>query len=162
MEVPQSLLEHEIDHLVQDLERSLARDGITLDEYLEHTETDMEGLREQLRARADARVRSWLVVDAIADQENIEISDEEIAAEKEKMAAGMLVQVDNEEAREMVRSRLMADTRMDQRIIDLLRVRKVGDVLVREAQITERWVDSLEEDEEVADGAAEGSPEDAQ
>lgn len=162
MELPQSLLEHEIDHLVQDLERSLARDGITLDEYLEHTETDMQGLREQLRARADARVRSWLVVDAIAEQENIEVSDEEIAAEKEKMAAGMLAQVGNEEAREMMRSRLMADTTMDQRIIDVLRVRKVGDLLVGEAQITERWVDSLEEDEEAADGAAEGSPEDEQ
>src|SRR5690606_22924554 len=67
MEVPQSLLEHEIDHLVQELERSLAADGITLDQYLEHTETDMEALRERLRARADARVRSWLVVDAIAE-----------------------------------------------------------------------------------------------
>src|SRR5690606_37101873 len=100
------------------------------DQYLEHTETDMEALRERLRARADARVRSWLVVDAIAEQENIAVSDEEIAAEKEKMASGMLMQVGSEEAREMVRSRLMADTRMDQRIIDLLRVRKVGDLLV--------------------------------
>src|SRR5690606_22675169 len=37
MEVPQSLLEHEIDHLVQELGRPPARDGISLYEYLGHT-----------------------------------------------------------------------------------------------------------------------------
>lgn len=160
-EVPQSLVEREIDAMLRDLERSLAAQGVTLAQYLQQQQTDMNGLRERFRARADARVRSWLVADAIAQDANITVTDEEIAAEKEKMAEGMLVGVGNPQAREALRARLLADPSVDLTVMDRLRLRKVGELLVREAQITERWVDSLEADGEPG-SATEGSPEDAQ
>jgi trigger factor len=86
-DLPASLIEHEVDHLVGDLAESLERRGYTLDRYLEGAGKDVEALRADLRPRADRRLRARFVLDEISRREGLVPTQEEIAAEEEKVAA---------------------------------------------------------------------------
>ncbi len=87
IELPGSLVEHEIEHLVEDLKESLQRRGYTLDRYLEGAGKDLAGLREEMRPRAERRLRARFLLDEIARREGLVPTQEEIAAEEEKVAA---------------------------------------------------------------------------
>ncbi|MGQ0570195.1 MAG: trigger factor [Armatimonadota bacterium] len=87
IELPISLVEHEIDHLVADLTESLLRRGHSLERYLEGAGKDLAGLREEVRARAERRLRVRFVLDEIARREGLTPTQEEIAGEEEKVAA---------------------------------------------------------------------------
>ncbi len=87
VELPASLIDHEIEHLIADLSDSLQRRGYSLERYLEGAEKDLEGLRTELRPRAERRLRSRLVLDEIARREGWLPTQEEIVAEEEKVAA---------------------------------------------------------------------------
>jgi trigger factor len=86
-DLPASLVEHEVDHLVGDLAESLGRRGYTLERYLEGAGKDAEGLRTELRPRAERRLRARFVLDEISRREGLVPTQEEIAAEEEKVAA---------------------------------------------------------------------------
>ncbi len=86
VELPTSFVEREIEHLVADLRESLQRRGYSLDRYLQTAEKDMAGLREELRPRAEGRLRLRHVLDEIARREGAEPTQEEIAVEEEKVA----------------------------------------------------------------------------
>jgi trigger factor len=89
LELPVSLVEHEVEHLIADLAESLQRRGYTLERYLESAGKDLTALREEFRPRAQRRLRARLVLDAIARREGLAPSQEEIAAEEEKVAADL-------------------------------------------------------------------------
>lgn len=87
IELPGSLVEHEIEHLVEDLSESLQRRGYTLTRYLEGAGKDLAGLREELRPRAERRLRVRFLLDEIARREGLVPTQEEIVVEEEKVAA---------------------------------------------------------------------------
>ncbi len=87
IELPGSLVEHEIEHLVEDLNESLQRRGYTLTRYLEGAGKDLAGLREELRPRAERRLRARFLLDEIARREGLVPTQEEIVVEEEKVAA---------------------------------------------------------------------------
>ncbi len=87
IELPGSLVEHEIEHLVEDLNESLQRRGYTLARYLEGAGKDMAGLRGELRPRAERRLRARFLLDEIARREGLVPTQEEIVVEEEKVAA---------------------------------------------------------------------------
>ncbi|MGH2373560.1 MAG: trigger factor [bacterium] len=127
VELPASLIDHEIDHLVGDLSDSLRRRGYTLERYLESAEKDLAALRSELRPRAERRLRSRLVLDEIARREGLLPSQEEIVAEEEKVAA----ELKQDLAR--VREWLLEEGRRDT-MIAMLRRRKTAAALVAKAQ----------------------------
>lgn len=87
IELPGSLVEHEIEHLVEDLSESLQRRGYTLTRYLEGAGKDLAGLREELRPKAERRLRVRFLLDEIARREGLVPTQEEIVVEEEKVAA---------------------------------------------------------------------------
>ncbi|MDQ0188281.1 trigger factor [Alicyclobacillus cycloheptanicus] len=91
VEIPDVMIEHEIDHRVSDFAQQLQMQQIPLDEYLEFTGMTQQELRDRFREAAEQAVRTTLVLDAIAKAENLEASDEEVEAELQKIAesAGM-------------------------------------------------------------------------
>jgi trigger factor len=89
IELPVSLVEHEIDHIVGELAESLQRRGFTLERYLASAEKDIAGLREEMRPRAERRLKMRFVLDEIARREGLVPTQEEIAAEEEKVAADL-------------------------------------------------------------------------
>jgi trigger factor len=86
VDLPARLVDHEVEHLVDDLTESLARRGLTLERYLQvQGKTDAQ-LREELRPVAERRVRTRLVLDEVARAEGIDLSQEEIDREVENVA----------------------------------------------------------------------------
>ncbi|MDI6771493.1 MAG: trigger factor [bacterium] len=87
IELPASLVEREIEHLLADLQESLQRRGYSLDRHLQTAGKDLAGLREELRPRAERRLKARHVLDEIVGREGVAPTQEEIAAEEEKVAA---------------------------------------------------------------------------
>jgi trigger factor len=75
---PPQMLEHEIDHFIQDLEKQLSNQGMEMDLYLKSREMDLEALREEIKPNAEERMLRALIISEIASQEEITLSQEEI------------------------------------------------------------------------------------
>lgn len=84
LELPDCMIENQIDHQMQQIEYSLMYQGMKLADYLEMTGTKIEDLRAQYRDDAEKSVRSQLAVEAIMKAEGIEATEEQV---KEDIAA---------------------------------------------------------------------------
>ena len=78
MNTPDVLVGEQVEALLQELKQNLAYRGQTYNEYLEQEGKKDEELREELRPRAEKRVRTGLVLAEIANEEKIDITDQEI------------------------------------------------------------------------------------
>ena len=100
VDIPEVMIEHEIDELLRQFEEQLSYTGANLQMYLQETHTDIEEFREQIRYDAERKVKSRLIVQAIAKNEGIEVSEEELTEELRKM--GVQYGVDAERMRDLV------------------------------------------------------------
>lgn len=89
IDLPDVMVEHEVDHMLQHFEQQLRMQGINLDQYAQFTGQEKSELREQFKEDAEKKVRANLVLEAIAAQEKVEVSDEETEAEVKKLAEQM-------------------------------------------------------------------------
>ncbi|NLN17062.1 MAG: trigger factor [Firmicutes bacterium] len=97
LEAPAGLVERELDRLIAVLRNDLARRGFSLEDYMESAGVDMERLRNDFRERAEWNVRRDFVLYSIAENEGIQVAQEEI----ETMIEGMLsAESDRDQARE--------------------------------------------------------------
>ena len=80
MDVPEVMVEKEIDAMMKDLEGRLKYQGLSLDQYMEFTGNTVEKMREFMKENAERKVKADLVLDAVAKAENIEATDEQINA----------------------------------------------------------------------------------
>lgn len=87
VEIPQGMINTEVDRMVQEFGQRLQMQGMNLDLYYQFSGQNEEALRTQMAEEAVNRVRVSLVLEAIGQAENIEVSEEDINAEVEKMAA---------------------------------------------------------------------------
>ena len=91
VEIPQVMVEKEVDNMVRNLEQRLQYQGLNLEQYFQFTGTDEEKMREYMRTNAQTKVKVDLVLEAVQKAENIEATEEEIkakAAEVAKMYGG--------------------------------------------------------------------------
>lgn len=79
VEIPDAMVERQIDSFLQDLGYRLQMQGISLEDYLKYTNSEISALRDQYRADAALRVKSRLVLEAISKAEAIEAAPEEIS-----------------------------------------------------------------------------------
>jgi len=85
---PPILVERGIDHLIAEQEREFRQNRVSLEEHLRSRRKTEEELREELRPLARRRVTESLVLAKVAEEEKIEVSEEEIDGEIEAMAQG--------------------------------------------------------------------------
>ncbi len=147
-EVPQTFVEHQAHQRLETLARDMMMRGID-----PRTQAmDWEGLRESLLEPAAADVRGAMLLEEIAEKENIETSDEEIEAEIARISEASRQSLDK------VRAALTKQGG-ERSIADRLRNRKAMDIIVENARITdEEWRDEtpLENDaNEASHGAQE-------
>ncbi len=95
VDVPMAMVRTELDRMLQEFEQRLQMQGMTLDMYYQFSGQDEEALKGQMREDAEKRVRTNLTLEAIAEQENIEVSEEEVNEELENMASMYQTSVDN-------------------------------------------------------------------
>ena len=81
VELPDLLIEREIEVMLDELRVRLAEQGIGFDDYLRVTERELPQVLDEFRPDAERRVKTLLVLSAVADQEGVEVSEEELDAE---------------------------------------------------------------------------------
>lgn len=123
IDLPEVMIEQEIDHMLRHFEQQLQMQGISLDQYSQFTGQDKSAIRDQFKEDAEKKVRANLVLEAIASEENVEVADEEVEEELKKLAEQM------GREKEEIRKLLQAQGGVGQ-IKDELKVRKTIDLLV--------------------------------
>jgi trigger factor len=81
VDIPDPLIEEEIDGLVDELARSIARQGLSFEQYLGAAGKSAEEIRAELRDRGERRARTLLVLSAVAGAEGIQVPEELIDEE---------------------------------------------------------------------------------
>ncbi|KKK38272.1 trigger factor [Mesobacillus campisalis] len=94
IDIPEVMIENEIDRMMSEFEQRLQMQGMNLDLYFQFSGQDQSALREQMKEDAESRVRVNLTLEAIAEAENITVSEEDVNAELEKMAEQYNMTVD--------------------------------------------------------------------
>lgn len=95
MDIPEEMIENEVDRMVKEFDQRLQALGLNLELYKQFSGQTEEALREQMREDAEKRVRVSLTLEAIVKAENIEVTEEEVNAELEKMAETYNMSVDD-------------------------------------------------------------------
>jgi trigger factor len=86
VEIPEAMIVTETDYMVKDFENRLRQQGMNMDLYYQFSGQNEEALRGQMRSDAEKRVRNNLVLEAIANAEGFEASEEDLAAELENLS----------------------------------------------------------------------------
>ena len=127
MEIPDKMIDAQAENMVQDMARRMQSQGLSLDMYLKYTGMTVEQMKEQARPDAEKRIRTRLVLEAVAKAENIQISDEKVDEEVAKMAEAYKMEV------ERLKS-YMSESDVKQMKEDLA-VQQAVDLLVAEAKL---------------------------
>ncbi len=86
LKFPEIMIDDQVEHMLQDLEVSMTQRGLSMDKYLSYMNTDISAIRERYRPAAGEQVRTELTLDTIVKAEKLEVSDDELSEEVEKMA----------------------------------------------------------------------------
>jgi trigger factor len=141
-EVPQSLVEQQTNARLQDVARQMMGQGIDP----RNEQIDWDSAREELKSQAEDDVRATMLMEKIAEAENITISADEVEAEIESIATA------SRQSKEQVRAALTKNGG-ERSIAQRLRNRKALDLLVENARITDtEWTEPTD-DQQQADEA---------
>ncbi|MDO4788217.1 MAG: trigger factor [Johnsonella sp.] len=127
MEIPDPMIEMQIDRMVQDYAGRMQAQGLNLEQYMQYTGMTMEKLREQMREQAQKNIRTGLVLEAVAKTEDIQVSEERIEEELQKMADNYKMEV--EKLKEYFK-----DSQLD-KLKNELKIQEAVDFLVAEAKL---------------------------
>ena len=86
VEIPDAMVERQIDSMVRNFEARLAQQGLKLADFMKYTGQDEKSFRNQYRDQAEKSVRANLVLEAVENVEKFEATEEEIDAKIEKFA----------------------------------------------------------------------------
>lgn len=86
MEIPDAMIDEQVENMVESYGRRMLNQGLTIEQYLQFTNSTMDKMKEDLRPQAVKRIRTRLVLEAVVAQENIEVDDEAVEEEIKKMA----------------------------------------------------------------------------
>ena len=94
MEIPDAMIETQVRQMADDFARRIQSQGLSLEQYFQFTGMDPKKFLEQIRPQALKRIQSRLVLEAIVNAENIQVSDEELDKEMENMALAYKMELD--------------------------------------------------------------------
>ncbi len=103
VDIPQPMIENEIDGAVKDYDYRLSSQGGSLDMYFKYTGMTMEQLRESFKDSSERQVKTRLALEKIVELEGIKPTDEELEEEYRKIASGYNIDI------EKVKSSIPAD-----------------------------------------------------
>ena len=127
MEIPEKMLETQVQNMINDYARRMQNQGMPMEQYMQYTGMTLESLQEQTRPQAEKSIRTRLVLEAVVKAEDIQISDEAVEEELQKMADSYKMEV--EKVKEFMGERELKQMRED------LAVQEAIDFLVAEAEL---------------------------
>ena len=124
------MVDSEVQNMMRDFDNRLRNQGMNLEMFMSFSGQTQADLRAQMQDDASKRVRNNLVLEAVGKAENIEVSDEEVNQELEKMAESYKRPV------EEIRGILEGNGSLDS-LRDEVKLRKTIDVLVENSKVVE-------------------------
>ena len=100
IEVPETMINDEIDQMIRELDMQLQQQGIAFQQYLQFIGKEIADFREEVKEDAAKRVKMRMVIRAVVDAEGIEATDEEIEKEIELLAIQYGIETD--QVKEMI------------------------------------------------------------
>ena len=88
------MVTEQVRRMADDFARRLQSQGLTVEQYMQFTGMTADKLLEQMRPEALKRIQNSLVLEAVAKAENIEIGDDKVKEEIEKMATAYKMEFD--------------------------------------------------------------------
>ena len=134
IDVPEAMIKTELDRMVQEFGQRMQQQGLNLETYFQISGQDESQLREQMKDDAEERVKTNLTLTAIADAEEVEVSDADIDKELEKMSEQFNISVEDIK-------QTLGSTDI---VKNDVRIQKVIDMLVEEAKLVESSKDDSE------------------
>lgn len=129
MEIPDQMVEEQVNGMVNDYARRLESQGISFKQYVEITGMTAEKIGEQMKPQAIKRIQTRLVLEAVVKAENIQADDAAVEEQFDKMAEDF--KMDKEQIKGMFGEEQMAQLKED------LAVQKAIDFLVAEAKFVD-------------------------
>ncbi|MDE7246587.1 MAG: trigger factor, partial [Lachnospiraceae bacterium] len=126
MEIPEAMLETQQKQMVDEFAQRITMQGISMEQYLQLTGSSYQQMVEQVKPQAEERVRSRLVLEAIAKAENLEATEEDYEEELKTMADVYQMEVDK--VKELMRERDKKSIMQD------LAVRKAAEFVAENAK----------------------------
>lgn len=94
-DIPEAMVETEIDYMLRDFDSQLRYQGLDLDGYMKFTGSRLEDLKDQMRSDALVRVRTSLALEAISKKEAIQVTDEDLENEFARIAERQGTEIEN-------------------------------------------------------------------
>ena len=127
MEIPEAMIEEQVNRTIEDYARRMRSQGLTMEQYMQFTGMTADKLKEEIRPQAEKRIRTRLVLEAVAEAEKLEASEDAVEAEIRKMAENYKMEPDR--AKELLGEEGIRRMKED------LAVQEAIDFLVAEAQL---------------------------
>lgn len=127
MDIPEPMIQQQVRNMIEEQARRMQSQGLSFDQYLQFTGTTIEQMEDQMRPFAEKRIRNRLVLEEVARQENIQITDEAVEEELKKMAESYGMELDQ------VKEFMGEDGRKN--VMEDLAVQEAIDFLVAEAKL---------------------------
>ncbi|MCQ4638453.1 trigger factor [Anaerovorax odorimutans] len=127
IDIPQVMVEDEITNMMNEFDQQLRGQGMSLEQYFEYLGKDPQEFRGELKDEAYKKVKTRMLVSAVADAENIQASEEDLNKELELMA--VQYKLDADKIREMLGVQNLGFIEKD------IRIRKAVDFMFDQAVI---------------------------
>ncbi|MCM1387376.1 MAG: trigger factor [Bacillus sp. (in: Bacteria)] len=126
MDIPEAMIETQQRQMVDEFAQRITMQGLSMEQYMQFTGTNYKQMVEQVKPEAEKRIKSRLVLEAVAAAEKIEVTDEDYEKEIESMAE--VYQMEPAKVKEMLGEREEKNLRED------LAVKKAAEFVVEQAK----------------------------
>lgn len=140
MEIPEAMLETQQRQMVDEFAQRITMQGLSMEQYFQFTGTNYQQMVEQVKPQAEERIKSRLVLEAIAKAENIEVTEEDYEKELETMAE--VYQMELDKVKELMGEREKKNIMQD------LAVRKAAEFVAENAKESKAKESKTKEDKE--------------
>lgn len=111
IDIPDVMVEDQIDDMIREFDQQLRYQGMDIQKYFEYLNKDVRDFREELKPDAYKKVKTRLLVEAVADAENLSATDEEV--EKEMSSMSEMYKIEPEKLKSMMNDENMAYLKKD-------------------------------------------------
>ena len=126
MEIPEAMLETQQRQMMDEFAQRIQMQGLSMEQYLQFTGASYERMTEQVKPQAEKRIKSRLVLEAVAKAENITASDEDYEQELKAMAEAYQMEIDK--VKEMLPEKSVSQIKED------IAVRKAAEFVVEQSK----------------------------
>ena len=94
MEIADDMVTAQTENMLREFAQNIQMQGISIEQYMQFTGNTAQGMMEQMKPQALKRIQSRLVLEAVAEAENIDVSDEETTEKIEQIAKSYGMEAD--------------------------------------------------------------------